>query len=61
MRPRRALGDVMQTEFRLKREVAKSTYEAAKEKDQRTMRLDGMKFLAISTKNLPEDDAYWIN
>nr|GEX28098.1 retrotransposon Gag domain, retroviral aspartyl protease [Tanacetum cinerariifolium] len=40
---------------------AESAYEVAKEKDRTVMRLEEMKFLAISTKDLSEDDAYWIN
>ncbi|GJU05402.1 hypothetical protein Tco_1121832 [Tanacetum coccineum] len=56
------LGNMMSTEFRLKREGAKpSAYEVAKEKDRKVMRLEEMKFLSISTKDLSEDDAYWIN
>ncbi|GKB77240.1 retrovirus-related pol polyprotein from transposon TNT 1-94, partial [Tanacetum coccineum] len=49
-------GDMMLTEFRLKREVAESAYEVAKEKDRTVMLLEEMKFLAISTKDLSEDD-----
>nr|GEZ54271.1 hypothetical protein [Tanacetum cinerariifolium] len=44
-------------QLRLKREAA---FEVAKEKDCTVMRLEEMKFLAISTKDLPEDDAYFI-
>ncbi|GJV58945.1 hypothetical protein Tco_1465045 [Tanacetum coccineum] len=51
----------MSTEFRLKRKAAESAYEVAKEKDRTVMRLEEMKFLAISTKDLLEDDAYWID
>ncbi|GJW93954.1 hypothetical protein Tco_0173626 [Tanacetum coccineum] len=54
-------GDFMQNEFRRKREAAKSAYEVAKEKDCTLQRLEEMKFLAISTKDLSEDDVYWIN
>ncbi|GJV02553.1 hypothetical protein Tco_1336122 [Tanacetum coccineum] len=54
-------GDVMQTEFRLKREAAQSAYEVSKEKDRTVIRLEEMQFLAISTKDLSEDDAYWTN
>ncbi|GKC83372.1 hypothetical protein Tco_1139089 [Tanacetum coccineum] len=54
-------GDMMSAEFRLKREVAKSAYEVAKDKDRTVMRLEEMKFLAISTKDLSEGDAYWTN
>nr|GEV84614.1 RNA-directed DNA polymerase, eukaryota [Tanacetum cinerariifolium] len=53
--------DTMSTEIRLKRKSAESAYEAAKEKDRMVMHLKEMKFLAISTNDLSEDDAYWIN
>ncbi|GJX31815.1 hypothetical protein Tco_0241670 [Tanacetum coccineum] len=56
-----AFGDTMSTKFHLKREAAESAYEVAKEKDHTVMRLEDVKFLAISTKALSEDDAYWIN
>ncbi|GKE42036.1 hypothetical protein Tco_1469320 [Tanacetum coccineum] len=51
----------LSTEFRLQREAAESVYEVAKEKDHTVMRLEEIKFLAISTKDLSEDDTYWIN
>nr|GEY70368.1 hypothetical protein [Tanacetum cinerariifolium] len=53
-------GDIMTKELRLKREAAEAAFEVAKEKDRTVMRLEKMKFLAISTKDLPEDDAYFI-
>nr|GEU51792.1 hypothetical protein [Tanacetum cinerariifolium] len=43
-------------QLRLKREAA---FELAKDKDRTVMRLEEMKFLAISTKDLSEDDAYF--
>ncbi|GJV04580.1 hypothetical protein Tco_1338149 [Tanacetum coccineum] len=42
-------------------EVGQSAYEVAKEKDRRIVILEEMKFLVISTKDLSEDDAYYIN
>ncbi|GKC90831.1 hypothetical protein Tco_1151480 [Tanacetum coccineum] len=53
-------GDIMTKELRLKREAAEAAFEVAKEKDRTVMRLEEMKFLAISTKDLPKDDAYFI-
>ncbi|GJS59703.1 hypothetical protein Tco_0654487 [Tanacetum coccineum] len=45
-------GDIMTKELRLKREAAEAAFEVAKEKDRTVMRLEEMKFLAISTKDL---------
>ncbi|GKB60428.1 hypothetical protein Tco_0916614 [Tanacetum coccineum] len=53
-------GEIMTKELRLKREVAEAAFEVAKEKDRTVMRLEEMKFLAISTKDLSDDDAYFI-
>ncbi|GJS59707.1 hypothetical protein Tco_0654491 [Tanacetum coccineum] len=53
-------GEIMTQELRLKREAAEAAFEVAKEKDRTVMRLKEMEFLAISTKDLPEDDAYLI-
>ncbi|GJU59038.1 endopeptidase [Tanacetum coccineum] len=53
-------GDVMTNELRLKREAAEVAFEVAKEKDRTVMRLEEMKFLTISTKDLSEDDTYFI-
>ncbi|GJY03326.1 hypothetical protein Tco_0369266 [Tanacetum coccineum] len=52
--------DIMTKVLRLKREAAKAAFKVAKEKDRTVMRLEEMKFLAISTKDLSEDDAYFI-
>nr|GEX47264.1 hypothetical protein [Tanacetum cinerariifolium] len=48
-------------EIHLKREAAQSAYEVSKEKDRTIMSLEEIHFLAISTKDLSEDNAYWIN
>ncbi|GJX57502.1 hypothetical protein Tco_0287399 [Tanacetum coccineum] len=53
-------GDIMTKELRLKQESAEVAFEVAKEKDRTVMCLEEMKFLAISSKDLPEDDAYFI-
>ncbi|GKF15161.1 hypothetical protein Tco_0056623, partial [Tanacetum coccineum] len=53
-------GDFMTKELRLKREAAEAAIEVAKEKDRTVMRLEEMKLLAISTKDLSEDDVYFI-
>ncbi|GKD76281.1 hypothetical protein Tco_1334563 [Tanacetum coccineum] len=53
-------GELMEQELRLKREAAERAFEAQAEKDRTLMRLEELKFLATSTKDLDDDDAYWI-
>ncbi|GJU51319.1 hypothetical protein Tco_1220874 [Tanacetum coccineum] len=53
-------GELMEQELRLKREGAERAFEAQAEKDRTLMRLEELMFLATSTKDLDEDDAYWI-
>ncbi|GJZ32684.1 putative reverse transcriptase domain-containing protein [Tanacetum coccineum] len=53
--------EIITQELRLKREAVEKAFEVAKEKDHMVMRLEEMKFLTISTKDLPDDDAYFIN
>ncbi|GKF07420.1 hypothetical protein Tco_0041644 [Tanacetum coccineum] len=50
----------MEQELRLKREAAERAFEAQSEKDSTLMRLKELRFLAASTKDLDDDDAYWI-
>ncbi|GKC75480.1 hypothetical protein Tco_1126254 [Tanacetum coccineum] len=50
----------MEQELRLKREAAERAFEAQAEKDRTLMRLEELRFLATSTKDLDDDDAYWI-
>ncbi|GKF00846.1 hypothetical protein Tco_0027769, partial [Tanacetum coccineum] len=47
-------------ELPLKREAAERAFEAQAEKDSALMRLEELRFLATSTKDLDDDDAYWI-
>ncbi|GKD78882.1 hypothetical protein Tco_1341503 [Tanacetum coccineum] len=47
----------MEQELRLKQEAAERAFEAQAEKDRTLMRLEE---LATSTKDLDDDDAYWI-
>ncbi|GJZ49224.1 hypothetical protein Tco_0603414 [Tanacetum coccineum] len=54
-------GEFMSHELRLKREAAKKAFEASKDKDRTITRLEELRFLALSTKDLSPDDAYWIN
>ncbi|GKB96720.1 hypothetical protein Tco_0982857 [Tanacetum coccineum] len=54
-------GDFMSHELRLKREAAEKAFEASKDKDRTITRLEELRFLALSTKDLSPDDAYWIN
>nr|GEV13395.1 hypothetical protein [Tanacetum cinerariifolium] len=46
--------------LRLKRETAERAFEAQAEKDRTLLRLEELRFLATSTKDLDDDDAYWI-
>ncbi|GKB31559.1 hypothetical protein Tco_0870960 [Tanacetum coccineum] len=54
-------GEFMTHEFRLKREAAEKAFEVAKEKGRTITRLEELRFLALSTKDLSDDDAYYIN
>ncbi|GKC90224.1 hypothetical protein Tco_1150873 [Tanacetum coccineum] len=53
-------GELMEQELRLKREAAERAFEAQAEKDRTLMRLEELRFLATITKDLDDDDAYWI-
>nr|GEV88522.1 glutathione S-transferase T3-like [Tanacetum cinerariifolium] len=53
-------GELMEQELRLKREAAEGAFEAQAEKDRTLMRSEELRFLATSTKDLDDDDAYWI-
>ncbi|GKE03125.1 hypothetical protein Tco_1391108 [Tanacetum coccineum] len=59
--PRDTLCDFMSHELRLKREAAEKAFEASKDKDRTITRLEELRFLALSTKDLSSDDTYWIN
>ncbi|GKB64672.1 hypothetical protein Tco_0920858 [Tanacetum coccineum] len=50
----------MEQELRLKREAAERAFGAQAEKDRTLMRLEELRFLATSTKDLDDDDAYWV-
>nr|GFA91514.1 hypothetical protein [Tanacetum cinerariifolium] len=52
-------GELMEQELRLKREAAEKAFESQAEKDRTFVRLEELRFLATSTKDL-DDDAYWI-
>nr|GEV40872.1 RNA-directed DNA polymerase, eukaryota [Tanacetum cinerariifolium] len=47
-------------ELRLKREAAEKAFEASKDKDETIKSLEELRFLALSTKDLSDDDAYWV-
>nr|GEZ41433.1 hypothetical protein [Tanacetum cinerariifolium] len=47
-------------ELCLKREAAERAFEAQAEKDRTLMRLEELRFLATSIKDLDDDDSYWI-
>nr|GEY83661.1 hypothetical protein [Tanacetum cinerariifolium] len=53
-------GELMEEELRLKWEAAERAFEVQAEKDRTLMRLEELRFLATSTKDLDDDDAYWI-
>nr|GFB78143.1 hypothetical protein [Tanacetum cinerariifolium] len=53
-------GELMEQELRLKRKAAERAFEAQAEKDRTLMRLEELRFFATSTKDLDDDDAYWI-
>nr|GEZ41825.1 hypothetical protein [Tanacetum cinerariifolium] len=53
-------GELMEQELRLKRGAAERAFEAQAEKDRTLMRLEELRFLATSIKDLDDDDAYWI-
>nr|GEW35800.1 glutathione S-transferase T3-like [Tanacetum cinerariifolium] len=52
--------ELMEQELRLKRKAAKRAFEAQAKKDRTLMRLEELRFLATSTKDLDDDDAYRI-
>ncbi|GKD00920.1 hypothetical protein Tco_1171194 [Tanacetum coccineum] len=53
-------GEFMSHELRLKREAAEKAFEVSKEKERTITRLEELRFLALSMKDLEDDDAYWI-
>ncbi|GKA34171.1 hypothetical protein Tco_0720600 [Tanacetum coccineum] len=53
-------GELMEQELRLKPDAAERAFEAQAEKDRTLMRLEELRFLATRTKDLNDDDAYWI-
>nr|GEX36099.1 glutathione S-transferase T3-like [Tanacetum cinerariifolium] len=53
-------GELMEQDLRLKREAVERAFEAQAEKDRKLMRLEELRFFATSTKDLDDDDAYWI-
>nr|GEX48393.1 hypothetical protein [Tanacetum cinerariifolium] len=50
----------MEHELRMKREAAERAFEAQAEKDRTLTRLEELRFLATSIKDLDDVDAYWI-
>ncbi|GJY70126.1 hypothetical protein Tco_0473108 [Tanacetum coccineum] len=53
-------GEFVSQELRLKREAAEKAFEASKDKDETVKSLKELRFLALSTKDLSDDDAFWI-
>nr|GEV63064.1 hypothetical protein [Tanacetum cinerariifolium] len=53
-------GELMEQELRLKREAAERAFEAQAEKDRTLIRLEELRFLATTTKDMDDDDAYRI-
>ncbi|GKB66758.1 hypothetical protein Tco_0928170 [Tanacetum coccineum] len=54
-------GEFMTNELRLKREAAEQAFAASKDKDRTITCSEELRFLALTTKDLSPDDAYWIN
>nr|GEZ64569.1 glutathione S-transferase T3-like [Tanacetum cinerariifolium] len=52
--------DLTGDELRKKRKAAEKAFEAQAEKDRTLMRLKELRFLATSTKDLDDANAYWI-
>ncbi|GKC61923.1 hypothetical protein Tco_1089521 [Tanacetum coccineum] len=52
--------ELMEQELRLKCKAAERAFEAQAEKDRTLIRLEELRFLATSTKDLDDDGAYWI-
>ncbi|GKD88168.1 hypothetical protein Tco_1363675 [Tanacetum coccineum] len=52
--------DYFHAMLRLKREAAEKAFEASKDKGETIKSLEELRFLALSTKDLSDDDAYWI-
>nr|GEU85777.1 hypothetical protein [Tanacetum cinerariifolium] len=53
-------GEFVSHELRLKREADEKAFEASKDKDETIKSLEELRFLSLSTKDLSDDDAYWI-
>nr|GEY60739.1 hypothetical protein [Tanacetum cinerariifolium] len=53
-------GEFVSHELRLKREAAEKAFQASKDKDETIKSLEELRFLALSTKDLSDYDAYWI-
>nr|GEU92771.1 hypothetical protein [Tanacetum cinerariifolium] len=52
--------ELMEQELCLKREADERAFEIQSEKDRTLMRLEELRFLATSTNDLDDADAYWI-
>nr|GEX61776.1 hypothetical protein [Tanacetum cinerariifolium] len=50
----------MEQELHLKRDAVERAFKTQAKKYRTLMRLEDLRFLATSTKNLDDDDAYWI-
>nr|GEY12637.1 hypothetical protein [Tanacetum cinerariifolium] len=50
----------MEQELCMKRKAAERAFEVQAEKDRTLMRLEELRSLATSTKDLDDADAYWI-
>nr|GFA58311.1 metal transporter Nramp3 [Tanacetum cinerariifolium] len=50
----------MEQELRMKREAAERAFEAQAEKDRTLTRLEELRFLATSTKDLDDGYDYWV-
>ncbi|GKA32675.1 hypothetical protein Tco_0719042 [Tanacetum coccineum] len=53
-------GEVGYHVLRAQREAPEKAFEASKDKDETIKSLEELRFLALSTKDLSDDDAFWI-
>nr|GFA47978.1 hypothetical protein [Tanacetum cinerariifolium] len=53
-------GEFVSHKLRIKREAAEKAFEVSKDKDETIKSLEELRFLALSTKDLSDDDAYSI-
>ena len=53
-------GEYVVNGLRLKQEAAERAFQASQKKDNTIKRLKELRFLALSTKDLSDDNAFWM-